>query len=497
MLNLELQKYIDTQLAAGITADQLKTTLLQAGWPAQDIADSMPKTQAASILPPLDVKPTVEDHVKSVSEAKPVKKRKSKLFLFILLLVFLLAGGFAGVYAYTTYMEYPVRVFAEMAKRSSFRSYSYDSTVVMEGKASGSSNSTVTVNAVGDLDVKDEKNPITSTTLSLEYKVDQNTGMAAAQFMYLANMLYFRVTQLPDLGEYTADTADYMNKWFSVSATDLAGFGMVPPTATEEKISEEQAAQIRDAFIKNKCIILSKNIPSTEVSGIATYHYQYTIDKKCAVPFTKDVAIIMKQELTNNQITQIGDAMDMFQQMKGEIWVGKNDYMPYRTTFSTAVNDGKGNVDGKVSIHVNLKNFGNIPQITAPADVTKVNDAIADAERKLSEQRNTQRSADVLKIQDAMYKYLAVKGHALSDFGVIPFCTATPAKISAPIVGLTPAGTINLQKTLVYGYLSSVPEDPQVGTSTDTGYTICKTASGKLQISAPHAENGKVISVVR
>jgi hypothetical protein len=50
---------------------------------------------------------------------------------------------------------------------------------------------------------------------------------------------------------------------------------------------------------------------------------------------------------------------------------------------------------------------------------------------------------------------------------------------------------------LVDTYIADIPKDPSGGTDADTGYTICQTAGGRLQVMAPDAENGKVITVKR
>ena len=39
--------------------------------------------------------------------------------------------------------------------------------------------------------------------------------------------------------------------------------------------------------------------------------------------------------------------------------------------------------------------------------------------------------------------------------------------------------------------------DPSGGTAENTGYVMCVTSGGRVQISAPSAEDGKVISVKR
>jgi len=102
--------------------------------------------------------------------------------------------------------------------------------------------------------------------------------------------------------------------------------------------------------------------------------------------------------------------------------------------------------------------------------------------------RNAQRSADVSEVLNAVTQYTSEQGHAIADFGTVPTCPTTAA------VG---TGGVDLGATLVDEYMVAIPMDPSGGTAADTGYDICQTTGGRIQISAPSAENGKTISVQR
>ncbi len=109
--------------------------------------------------------------------------------------------------------------------------------------------------------------------------------------------------------------------------------------------------------------------------------------------------------------------------------------------------------------------------------------------KNFADTRNATRSSDVTTILNAVTQYTSEEGHALADLGTVPACTADPAVIGT--------GGVNLGTNLVDEYIVAVPKDPGSGTDADTGYTICQTAGGRVQIAAPHAENGKTIVVKR
>lgn len=111
--------------------------------------------------------------------------------------------------------------------------------------------------------------------------------------------------------------------------------------------------------------------------------------------------------------------------------------------------------------------------------------------KHFADTRNAQRSADVGEILNAVTQYTSQQGNALGDFGTITDCSS-----GADSIG-TGAGNINLSTLLVDDYIVAIPQDPQGGTEANTGYTICQTTGGRVQIAAPNAENDKTIAVKR
>jgi len=110
--------------------------------------------------------------------------------------------------------------------------------------------------------------------------------------------------------------------------------------------------------------------------------------------------------------------------------------------------------------------------------------------KNFADARNAQRSSDVAEILSAITQYTSESGHSIADFANVTTCTTNKA------IGTT-AGNVNLTTLLVDTYIVGIPTDPSTGTAGDTGYTICKTATGRVTITAPGAENGKTISVKR
>ncbi len=119
--------------------------------------------------------------------------------------------------------------------------------------------------------------------------------------------------------------------------------------------------------------------------------------------------------------------------------------------------------------------------ILSAATISAVNPAL-----RLSQARNLERSSHVAQILAGVKGYASEQGQQLSDLGSIPTCPSTAT--------IGTAG-INLGATLVDEYITQMPTDPTTGNLANTGYTICRTASGRVEVSAPNAELGENISL--
>lgn len=118
--------------------------------------------------------------------------------------------------------------------------------------------------------------------------------------------------------------------------------------------------------------------------------------------------------------------------------------------------------------------------------------------RNLGDTRNSQRSADVSTILNAVYQF------ALDNNGTLPAGIPTAPTVAAEIcaTGTASCGTlVNLSGLTTNGrYLVSLPQDPQCPgacAADGIGYTIVQDANGRVTVSAPDAELGRNITVTR
>lgn len=113
--------------------------------------------------------------------------------------------------------------------------------------------------------------------------------------------------------------------------------------------------------------------------------------------------------------------------------------------------------------------------------------------RQIAQANNTQRSSDVQALINAVHQ------SAIDNRGTLPAAITAVATVVGSGVG-----QIDICTDLVPTYMAAMPFDPTAAgaaytdcTAYNTGYTILKTAEGRVTVAAPAAELAKVISVTR
>ena len=110
--------------------------------------------------------------------------------------------------------------------------------------------------------------------------------------------------------------------------------------------------------------------------------------------------------------------------------------------------------------------------------------------KQLGDTRNAQRKSDVNKILNAVYQYSVDKNGALPT-GI----TASSTEICAS--GVAACGPLVDLSVLVPKYVVAMPAEPQAVTPNGVGYTIYKTAAGRISVSAQFPEQGMTITATR
>ncbi|MDP3973693.1 MAG: prepilin-type N-terminal cleavage/methylation domain-containing protein [Candidatus Daviesbacteria bacterium] len=111
--------------------------------------------------------------------------------------------------------------------------------------------------------------------------------------------------------------------------------------------------------------------------------------------------------------------------------------------------------------------------------------------KQLGDTRNAQRKTDINTILNAVYQY------SIDNNGTLPSTittTVTAVCQATPCTSLIDLSVLTTSEK----YVVSIPKDPLITATTGTaGYTIVKSANGRVTVAAPDAEQGATISVTR
>ncbi|HSX33342.1 MAG TPA: type II secretion system protein [Candidatus Saccharimonadales bacterium] len=126
--------------------------------------------------------------------------------------------------------------------------------------------------------------------------------------------------------------------------------------------------------------------------------------------------------------------------------------------------------------------------------------------KNLGDSRNANRSADVNTIINSIYQYELDNNGAIPPVGArtgAVAITSTATEICSQSAA-TCTSLVDLNVLSTNGkYLVAIPSDPTCPTgppvcnALGAGYKVGLTANGRLQVSAPQAEQGKTIQVTK
>lgn len=112
--------------------------------------------------------------------------------------------------------------------------------------------------------------------------------------------------------------------------------------------------------------------------------------------------------------------------------------------------------------------------------------------RQFAQARNSQRSSNINTVLNAVAQRMADnRGNWPTTGG----CPALPS--TATTVG-SGSGNFDLAACVVPTYVSTIVVDPSDNaTEASTGYTLFRNVDGRIQVAAPYAELGEVITLTR
>jgi hypothetical protein len=340
----EILEYIRKCLDLGLSEQDIKAQLKQAGWDENLISQAWTETQRtlmprvrSSELGPLEIlNPSADPAAVPEGEEMPAPPSlwsRVKLFIFIGAAIIILGGG--GYLAYAQYANNPDRIWPQTASNARAiksghvkiqANYSDPLPPDLTNQTSGLG---TTLAGLGDLalSASAEGDFQTSSSPTLDYSLTSTGTIQLGSIKLsidgesrkIANNVYYKLNN--NILGYFLSNANANTAKADWVKLDLASPNLNNPLA---KLSQAQIQQILDAFTKVTLVKPGKLLGSEKIDNQDAWHYQASLDKTQLSLYVDEVNKIIGIALESRlDVKSLVDKLDM---RKVEVWIGKSDH---------------------------------------------------------------------------------------------------------------------------------------------------------------------------
>lgn len=396
MITKELLSYIETQTSRGVEKDLIKKVLIEAGWRETDINEAF---ESLTIPSQVSTKDMTRMQVEGVKVMPIVSGNSSSSLLktfFVTFLVFLLFS-LAGAFVYVSYFKNPSPqevLKGMMSTLTEVNTFEYNFNLKSNGSTCGnfenrddifktctSRKDFINITSVsGIADITNFNNPTHRVTFIMENRLQGENGIlektsAQLDVISLNKKLYAKLSNLNFTQQSFFDTSSFINEWVSVDISEaqkeLIG---TDPSMNSELITREKTDRLKEAFLGAD--VFSVIHTSKEIfEGKSVYKFSFEITPEQQKQFLIKVYSILYDDLngqdgqlTQENINAISDAMQGLSTIQGDLWIGKDDFLPYKLVLNPNISVSKNIFEvNSLSMELVIRNY-NIPvSVQAPA----------------------------------------------------------------------------------------------------------------------------------
>jgi hypothetical protein len=406
MVNQQLLDYIKQQSQQGVNKEQIKSSLLANGWLASDVEEAF----NSSVSPSQSIAP---NDLSSQSFSPQSSKGLNKTLLIVISIIggILIIGG--GAFAYFNYFQSPEKIVQKMTvKLTEIKSLEYSGEIKIEVNSGeikvvntgnllgGGSNfsqptqpasnkkaSNFSINFNGVSDTHDLNNPKGSFSFNINTDALGALGQGNLAFgleiRTIDKIVYVKLNNVPNLGFF--DLSAVANQWIKIDTEALKKqFGLekleaqVKEAQKKQELSPEQIEKLKIAVQQAKIFKITEKLPSEKIEGVNTYHYKFIIDKEGIKNLFIEISkIVQDKTLTEKELADFDKSFEAIELPEGEIWIGKNDLLPYKISLSSIIKEtDKSKTSGEVSFTLLFKNFNKPVQIEIPTPIKTLEEVL-------------------------------------------------------------------------------------------------------------------------
>jgi len=239
--------------------------------------------------------------------------------------------------------------------------------------------------------------------LSLSFKPKENPmGLKIAlngEAKTIEEISYLKLANIPDipfLGMLGIDVSQIKNQWIKIDEESIIKFEesmgegiwnsemerKYKERAEKEKVmAKEIQEKIKKLLKENKIYLVKKELPDEKVGEIKVYHYLVNLNKETLIKIIPEIAKMVEQTMLQEYgfsftieekelEEKIKEILDKVGEIKGDIWIGKKDYLLYRIKGEKSIDLSKFKEKGTILINLNLENskFNQPMKIEAPQE---------------------------------------------------------------------------------------------------------------------------------
>lgn len=309
-----------------------------------------------------------EPSVMPASSDLPYKTKKSYKLYFIIGIIFIITALSASA-AYYLYFRQPspkelVRLMIDQMK--DVKSFNYD------GNLSLSNDLSATIKFKGEIDKNNLENIKSNVLVNAEIISLMGNLTPELEIRTLDREMYLRIN-IENLSLLIPDFKIINNQWIKFDQTALNNYLPTEQLPLNQKITNEQSEEIKKLINEINFFSDINEFESEKINNIKVRHLKFTVDKNALKSLIIGLNnIINKNNLTEEQITDIDKTLNKLQSFTIEMWIGSNNHYLYKLIIPLIFTENNQTIN--IDLNVQFNNFNQTFTINAPTEFKSMDD---------------------------------------------------------------------------------------------------------------------------
>ncbi len=364
MTTPELLAYIRDEMGKGVPRENIEKVLTDTGWSPADVAEAFNVISSPVPITPVPMMtptPTLMSTQPTYSQPAYVAPvaHKSKLWLYVSILILLVIGGGAGYAYYAGYLPTSKLSITEVTDNvfnATSVTYDLDLTIIANHKEPQAETSSflpgldlnnIFFRSNGAVDMNSD-----DVQMYHNLSVIMGEVRVGGELRMLNKTLYALLKEVPSLGMGFEESV--VNKWFSFdldapseSESSLDALGVSVPALPD--LNAEQIAHLETLSKNASFIVVTGKNGSENFNDIDTNRYLFNLDigklEAYLITLLDFAKSLPDSNLADLDRESIKKELAKFNSFQGEVWIGKKDKFPYKVTIYTNEDMGEEGED--------------------------------------------------------------------------------------------------------------------------------------------------------